>query len=233
MPRSVNGILGFSMHASDGEIGKVKELYFNDQNWLIRYLIVETGNWLSYRKVLISPVALKMGSGEYGSFLINFTKDQIRNSPDIDTDRPVSRQQEVGLFGFYAWPAYWDGGFYENGVLNTPDSGSIPDTTYDRHLRSTLKISGYHIHATDGVIGHVSDFIVDENSWNMIYFVVDTKNWIGGVKVLIPVEDVREISWVESAVYLNVSMDKVKGSRPFNPIEFSNPEPSFEKEGFA
>jgi sporulation protein YlmC with PRC-barrel domain len=246
MQRNVYSILGFSLHASDGEIGKVREFYFDDQSWMIRYLIVETGNWLSYRKVLISPAALVKTSREDGSFPVNLTKDQIRNCPDIDTDKPVSRQQEVELFGYYPWQPYWDSGFYAGGPVDTPGSGHVIDQTMarevkkegkrrddDLHLRSTHSITGYHIHGSDGEIGRLSDFVFDDQSWKLIYIVVTTKNWVGNHRVIIPVEVVTEIRYLDSEIRLNISMEKVKHSRVLNPAEFTNPEPRFENESLG
>ncbi len=243
MLRNVYSILGFSLHASDGEIGKVKEFYFDDQSWMIRYLIVETGNWLSYQKVLISPTAIVKIPREDGSFPVNLSKDQIRNSPDIDTDKPVSRQQEIELFGYYPWQPYWDNGFYTCGPMETSGSGPVSDRTIsleinkddrraddDLHLRSTRKVTGYRIHAEDGEIGHVVDFIFDDQSWKLTYIVVITKNWVGNHRVIIPVEDVKSISWPDSEIRLNISMEKVKHSRILNPSEFTHPEPKFENE---
>lgn len=246
MQRNIYSVLGFSLHASDGLIGKVKEIYFDDQTWMIRYLIVETGSWLSNRKVLISPTALMKSSREDGSFPVNLTKDQIRNSPDIDTDKPVSRQQEVALFGYYPWQPYWGSGFYAGGLMDTSGSGLVIDKAIsteadkndkhaddDLHLRSTYKITGYHIHATDGEIGHLTDFVFDDQSWRLIYIVVNTKNWLAKHRVLIPVEDIKEIRWLDSEICLNISMEKVRHTRILNPAEFTNPEPEFEKENFG
>jgi uncharacterized protein YrrD len=246
MQRNVYSVLGFSLHASDGPIGKVKEFYFDDQSWMLRYLIVETGNWLSNRKVLITPTALVKTLREDGSFPVNLTKEQIRNSPDIDTDKPVSRQQEVELFGYYPWQPYWGSGFYAGGLMDTSGSGLVIDKKMfkesdvddkhandDPHLRSTYKLTGYHIYAADGEIGHVSDFVFDDQSWKLIFIVVNTKNWVAKHRVLIPVEDIKEILWLDSEIRLNISLEKVRHSRILNPHEFTNPKPEFEKESFG
>jgi uncharacterized protein YrrD len=232
MQRNLYSILGFSMHASDGEIGKVKEFYFDDRSWQIRYLIVETGSWLSGRKVLIPPVALLPSTREDGSFPVHLTMDQIRNSPDINTDKPFSRQQEVELFGFYPWQKYWDDGFHAEAFLSTPElpTDKLNHPIYDVHLRSTGKITGYHIHAADGNVGHVSDFIFDDQSWKLVYLVVNTRNWVGGKMVLIPVEDIREINWLSSLVHLNISIDKVKEARILDENEFTIEKSIFERE---
>src|SRR5450432_2722333 len=172
MQRSINSLTGYKTGATDGEIGEVKEFYFDDETWAIRYLIIETGSWLTGRKVLLSPQALLVPDVKNKIFPVNLSKEQIRNSPDIDTDKPVSRRLEIDLYQHYSWQRYGGGGFYAGGsagLLNLPpmgdetdiqeypDTASMPD--WDPHLRSTKRITGYHIHATDGDIGHVNDFI--------------------------------------------------------------------------
>ena len=195
MQHNINRLIGFSMKATDGEIGKVEEFYFNDQTWAISYLIVKTGNFLSSRKVLISPVALLKSSWEPGIFATNLTKEQIRKSPDIDTDKPVSLQQEIELYGHYAWQRYGGSGFYAGGSVGVLNYNPIIDekiikeadsndkrSNDNLHLRSTYRVTGYHIHATDGDVGHINDFIVDDQTWQFTYLVVDTHNWFGGKK---------------------------------------------------
>ncbi len=229
MQRNIKSLVGFRLEATDGEVGKVKDFYFDDQQWVIRYLIVKTGNWLSYREVLISPVAIIKESYDTESFPVNLTKDQVRNSPDIDTDKPVYRQHELELFTYYPWKNYWDDGFYCGGVWSMAyPTVSIADNTSlteddnikkqkddDPHLRSTQAITGYHVHAIDGEIGHVSDFIIDDKTWQLLFFVLDTHNWFGGKKVLIAVSHVKEVQWDNSKVVLNITMDEVKHSKEF------------------
>jgi hypothetical protein len=119
MNRSVNSLKGFTMGATDGEIGKVKEFYFGDRTWTIRYLIVETGSWLSSRKVLISPEALLTPDCAAQVFPVNLTMEQVKNSPNIDTDMFVSRQQEVELNKFYPRTGFLAGSLWSGGVGTT------------------------------------------------------------------------------------------------------------------
>jgi uncharacterized protein YrrD len=237
MKRNIYSLLGFSLSATDGEVGKVEEFYFDDQNWRIRYLIVKTGNWLSGRKVLISPLAIVRSNWKDGSFPVNLTKEQIMHSPDIDTDKPVSLQHELSLSEHYLWQPYMDNGFYAPVFCEASNSEVLKkqaviikgsennDPTDDNlHLRSTRRIIGYHIHATDGEIGHVSDFIVDDESWKLVYLVVAAKSWFGNKKVLISVQDIREISLAESEVYINISVNAVKQSKTLDRSTFTDSE---------
>lgn len=229
MVRNVNGLVGFNMGATDGEIGKVEEFYFDDQTWTIRYLIVKTGGWLSQRKVLISPAALNTPDWENESFPVKLTMEQVKHSPDIDTQMPVSRQQEMVLYNYYEWP-YGDpvgAGFYGGmGMLGMVES-RVPLEEYisaeqaekksgNLHLRSTDEVKGYHIHATDGKIGNAVDFMIDEH-WKIRFLVVDTGNWLKSRKVLISPAWIKAVSWSNAAVNVNLSMQAVKNSPAFDP----------------
>jgi uncharacterized protein YrrD len=232
---NVKSLVGFTIGATDGEIGKVEEFYFDDETWTIRYLVVKTGGWLSGRKVLISPSAVNQPDWENEIFPVSLTKEQVKNSPDIDTDKPVSRQQEIELYSHYAWPYYgiagvgFYGGIGMTGMAETraPLKESIsaqnPDTqSGDPHLRSTSEVKGYQIHATDGEIGEVEDFIMDDNSWTMRFMVVDTGNWFPGKKVLISPRWIRDMKWANSAVYVDLPADAIKNSPEY---DFSKPIP--------
>jgi sporulation protein YlmC with PRC-barrel domain len=235
MQRNLNHLLGWNLAATDGEIGKVVDFYFDDEKWTIRYLIVRTGSWLSEREVLISPDVLLSYSWESGLFLVRLTKEQVRHSPDIDTDRPVSRQQEAALARYYPWQNYWGSSFYPSGVWGvipaTPviDPGMVAreaeeaESTLisheDHHLRSAQKVKGYHIHASDGDIGHVEDFILDDQTWQISYLLVDTHNWIGGKKVMVAVRHIKEVQWTDSKVVVDISVDTIKGSLPADKMD--------------
>jgi uncharacterized protein YrrD len=235
MKRSIKSLVGFSMGATDGEIGKVKEFYFDDLTWTVRYLVVETGSWLNGRKVLISPQALLAPDWQNEIFPINLTKEKIKNSPNVDTEQPVSRQHEIEMYEYYPWTSYWGGGIWGGGMgvsgmmtqvheplveavrnENTPDT---KDADGDPHLRNTHKVTGYTIHATDGKIGDVEDFIMDDTSWKLEYLVVDTGHWFPGKKVLISPKLVRQIEWDTSEVILKVSEAHVKNSPEYEPGE--------------
>src|SRR5689334_4092581 len=109
MIRGADGLKGFTIGATDGEVGGVNDLYFDDERWVIRYLVVDTGNWLPGRKVLISPHAVRTTQWELRRVDVALTRQQVKGSPDIDTDKPVSRQHEAAFFSYYGYPAYWDG----------------------------------------------------------------------------------------------------------------------------
>lgn len=234
MQINISSLIGYHLEATDGEMGKVTAFYFDDVTWTIRYLVVETGNWLSGRKVLISPDAILKESGKTGLFSVNLTKSQVSNSPAIDTEKPVSQDQEVELFNHYPWPNYWEGGFSASGVWGILAPTSSTNITFETdtdhplssadsntHLHSTKVVAGYDIHATDGDIGHVKDFIIEDQTWKVIFFVVDTHNFFPGKKVLLPVSNIQAVQWKDSKVVINITLEEVKQCRLFDIAEFT------------
>jgi len=226
MRRSLNDLVGYTIRANDGDIGKVAEFYFDDQGWTIRYVVVDTGGWLSGRKVLISPVAFGRPDWESHAFPVNLTKEQVRNSPSIDTDKPVSRQHETELHQYYGWPVYWGSGLVFGGVQASPllvmetvqeDEASPEEPEGNTHLRSTSQVAGNHIEATDGEIGHVEDFVVDDETWAIRYLLVDTRNWLPGKHVLVSPRWSKPVNWAESRVFVDLTRDAIKNSPEFDP----------------
>jgi hypothetical protein len=209
---------GYTLGARDGEIGKVSEFYFDDQNWTIRYLVADTGGWLSGRQVLISPYALDPANKISKVIPVDLTRAQIEKSPALETDRPVSRQYEGDYYSYYGWPGYW-GGPYTWGPNAYPMRGpgrwseaSRLDRNEDPHLRSTEAVTGRDIQAQDGDIGHVEDFVIDDETWAIRYLIVDTQNWWPGKKVLISTRWIERISWEESKVFINLTREAIKQS---------------------
>jgi hypothetical protein len=213
----------------------------------VRWLVVDTGKWLSGRKVLLSPFVLGHLDPEKREFTVELTMQQVEDSPDVDTDRPVSRQIETNIYDYYGWSPHWGNGIFTDRygyighalkVAPTPGftealasrdlaplrpgerEEAIADTERgddDPHLRSIETVTGYHIRASDGEIGHVEDFLVDDADWSVHYLVVNTKNWWLGKKVLISPRSAREIDWTNELVNLNVDRQKVKDSPTYDP----------------
>ncbi|MEN6336529.1 MAG: PRC-barrel domain-containing protein [Phycisphaerales bacterium] len=222
MLHSVKSLTGIAISALDGDIGKVHSFLFDDESWVIRYLVVDTGRWLPGRKVLIAPSAVAHSDWHGPVFPVNLTKDQVRHSPDIDTDQPVSRQREAELRKYYDWAPYWGLGYgidLPPGQYVEADRGTVAVETAqgDTHLRSTREIRGYRIHAIDGEIGHVEDFIVDDEGWVIRYIAVDTGKWLTRHSVLISPDWVRDIGWDERQVWVDVARDVIDKSPPYDP----------------
>jgi hypothetical protein len=218
MLNKVGTLTGYKLESRDGEIGKVKEFYFDDRHWAIRYLVADTGNWLTGRQVLISPYALVAVVPEDHRIQINLTKKQIEDSPSLDKDKPVSRQFEQAYYGYHGWPTYWGGscmwGSYPY-IVRDPEKWrelNQGGKAWDPHLRSTDGVSGHHIQALDGEIGHIADFIIDDGTWAIRYLIIDTHNWWPGKKVLVSPQWIENVSWGERKVFVNLSRDAIKRS---------------------
>ena len=209
---------GYKLHSLDGEIGKVKEFYFDDRHWTIRYLVADTGHWLTGRQVLISPYALNSVIKSKKDLSVDLTKKQIEDSPSLNTQKPVSSQFEEAYFEYYGWPTYWNGPFmwgnYSHIVRDHDkwNASSQAEKAWDRHLRSTREVTGYHLQALDGEIGHVEDFVIDDETWAIRYLIVGTKNWWPGRKVLVSPQWIERVSWEESKVFVNLPRDTIKRS---------------------
>lgn len=214
---------GYKLNANDGEIGSVKEFFFDDKHWAVRYLVLETGNWLTGRQVLISPYALTSVNEDEENIGVNLTKKQIEESPTLESDKPVSHQFEKAYFAYYQLPAYWYGaamwGTYpylvsDNKGMN--EKIKQEKKSWDPHLRSTNDVTGHRIQANDGEIGHVEGFIIDDETWAIRYLIIDTKNWWAGKKVLVSPHWIDRVSWDELKVFINLSREDIKQSPEYS-----------------
>ncbi len=224
-------IEGMKVAATDGEIGKIVDLYFDDERWGVRYLVVNTGGWLSGRNVLISPRSLQGRGWAEDAVRVALTREQVENSPPIETARPVSRHYEVAHAMYYGYPYYWTGpylwglGAYPmvEGARNPPPVGPAERemaaaaeaekrAAEDSHLRSCVEVVGYRIEAQDGSIGHLQDFLVDDETWGIPYLVVDRRAWLPGGLVVVPPDSVDQIDWGTSTIHLTLTREAVKQS---------------------
>jgi hypothetical protein len=220
MIQNLNDLFGHKLAAADGEIGHLKDAYFDDESWAVRYLIAETGSWLSGFQVLLSPHAFSHFEPNNRILHVNLTRRKIEHSPKIETHRPVSRQYEEEYYGYYGWPAYWDGGtIWGQGaypvILPSTDREMEAHLQAhhkhdDTHLRSVKEVTNYHIEATDGTIGHVTDFLVDDRLWIIRDLLVTTGLWFMGKEVLIPTSAVVRIDHAESKVHVTLSMAEIR-----------------------
>ena len=230
MLRSIKQLYGDKLGASDGEIGQVKDFYFDDQDWAIRYLVADTGTWLPGRQVLLSPHSLGRLDQAGNVQRVNLTRKQIEDSPSIASHKPVSRQYEEEYYRYYGWPSYWQGdglwGMSGFPILELPvkplpseaATASGPQLKRaDAHLRSAQAVNGYHLRTGDGMIGHVCDFMMDAQSWAIGQLVIKTGHRFSGKEVLIPTKDVDRISYEESTVFANLTREAV-GQSPAQPI---------------
>jgi uncharacterized protein YrrD len=213
---------GFKLDSKDGEIGKVKEFYFDDKHWTIRYLVADTGNWLTGNQVLLSPYVLVSVNKEEENIGVNLTKKQIEDSPPLYSDKPVSKQFEVELHGYYGWPNYWSDtnmwGDYPHITHDNIESKTSDQNKkkWDINLRSSKFVTGQKILATDGELGHVDDFIIDDQTWEIRYLIIETGNWWEGKKVLVSPQWIDSINAEEPSVSVNLSRDSIKQSPEYS-----------------
>ncbi len=241
MLRNTKDLHHYTIAATDGEIGHVRDFYFDDDAWTIRYIVADTGSWLLNRRVLISPISVKHPNWAERTLAVSITKAQVQHSPDIETDKPVSRQHEVAYMGYYGYPYYWageglwGGGFYPfalapdyadyAGYPVDRDRDAVRSSRFERtrhrkddpHLRSCKAVTGYHLHATDGDIGHVSGYLVDDETWAIRYVVVDTSHWWLGHQVLIAPESITGVHWSDETVSVDLSRAAVKAAPSYDP----------------
>jgi hypothetical protein len=235
-------IIGYGIEASGGPIGSIDDLLFDDMTWTLRWAVIDTGAWLPGRKVLLPPSVIGPANVADRTFPVDLPRERIKASPSLDSDAPVSRQLETELYNHYDWLPYWTGGYGHPGFIPVgvgpaaaalPPIGGGPATTSsggvaeaevavaeqrrgegDPHLRSINAVTGYYVEATDGNIGHIDDFMVEDGSWIVRYLLVDTKNWWPGKKVLI---SPQWLSWVERRVRVEVDRETVKASPEYDP----------------
>ncbi len=227
MLRSMKKLSGYHVAATDGPVGHVQDFYFDDRLWKVRYLVVDTDTWLPNRRVLLAPIALGRPAWERREFPVLLTRDQVKNSPESGAHPPVSLQHQLALHRYYAWPLYW--GSYDlagpagmglPSIPSQPPSENPPADEGDPHLQSVKEVSGYHVEARDGGIGHVDDFIVDDQNWEFRYVVVETRNWLpGGKRVLLSPEWIERVEWPDEKIYVELTREGVRHSPEFRPEE--------------
>ena len=223
----VKDLQGYTLRARDGDIGKIEDLYFDDQGWTVRHLVVDTGGWLTGRHVVIPPRAVQEIAPAARRIVTDLTRKQVEDSPGLDTARPVSRQYERDLYGYYGYPFYWTGPYLWGPIMypTAPPPSSYEAerraaaelSSEDTDLRSARDVTGHGIQATDGELGHVEDFLVDDQAWAIRYLIVDPRNWWPGHHVLISTEWITAVHWNDSTVQVNVDKESVRNAPAYDP----------------
>ena len=232
MLRRLEEMLGADVVATDGSVGTLHDVLMDDETWTVRYVAVDTGLWLG-RVVLASPIAIEWPDWQGRKIPLALTRAEIENSPDLLSRPRFTRDEEREFAAYYGYPFYWGGphlwGWAERpGAMNaTPPDGYIPpsaleaDATGIDALTTSIyngkDIRGYHIHALDGEIGHVDDFIIDEASWSVRYLQIDTSNWIGGKTVLLATPWVQRIDPADGKIHVEVTKERIENSPQFDP----------------
>jgi PRC-barrel domain protein len=223
MLRKLKDLNGFSIGARDGDIGEADDFIFDDKNWTVRYLVADTHRWLPGRKVLISPIVVEQADWERKRLPVLLTQEQVKNSPDIRLNEELSAQDEIKYYNYYGLPYYWAGDEIWGPVVlpreliaDIDRKRVLTEKANQSHLHSVNDVAGYSIQATDGEIGHVEDFIVDDEAWTIRYAIIDTRNWLSGKHILIAPQWIAHVDWKHSKVYVNLSREAIKTGPEFN-----------------
>lgn len=229
MLRSARGLLGFHLSAMDGDIGRVHDVFFDTWRWTVRYLVVDTGGWLSGRRVLISPIAITRVDWDSGSIEVRLSRRQVQNAPDVDVDRPLSRQHEIAFFRHFGWRHYWPGpntwgSSPHPAALATPvvdavlDAPPADEPAGDPNLRSAKEVTGYTVEARgDDDVGSIDDFIVDEDSWELLYMAVHSGGWWSGRRGLFATHWVSEVDWGARVVRVDLEPEAIRTAPEWEP----------------
>lgn len=200
MLRNVTSLLGTPILAKDGEIGHLNDVLFDDQSWVVRYFVVETGKWLSGRRVLLSPFSVLEPKWEKRVLPVNLRIEEIRRSPDIDVDLPVYRQQEIAMAQHYGWPGYWP-------MAAAHLRENEGESTGDPSLRSVKEVLTYKLKTLDGEMGRMDDLIVEDVNWFIRFLLLSAGSWLNEQKLLVATRWVGSISWANKEVFLPHSHD--------------------------
>lgn len=230
MLHSIKTFDGFAIKATDGELGHIKDIYFDDEKWTIRYLEVDTGGWITGRRVLISPFSVSGINWADETVSVNLTKQQVNDSPGINSAKPVSRQHETDLANYYGYPYYWSGPYswgytvlpalFEQKPFEDPVRQArreqMEESNEDPHLRSKDEVIGYDISALDDSVGHVDDFLFDEKDWSISLLIIDTRHWLPGKHVMISPQHIERVDWDNKTVAVDVTREQIESSPEYD-----------------
>lgn len=230
MLHSFADLTDFTIRAQDGEIGSVRDLFFDDRSTRIRYIVVDTGRWLPGRRVLLAPSSIGPIDRQDKALTTALTRQQVEDSPGIESDRPVSRQEELRLHQHFGWDPYWMhppeaglaapfwGGTYAPPVDAGPGAEAAPaaDEDADLNLRSAREVRGYSVAARDGEVGTVDDYLIDDQRWTVSYLVVDTGGWLSSRPVLVRPDWLRAIEWADRKVTVDLDREQIRTSPPYD-----------------
>ncbi len=217
MLQSIQQFYGKKLGAADGHIGHVKDFYFDDQSWTIRYLVADTGPWLAGRLVLLPSHVFAADAFETaeaadnGILRVSLTRSQIKRSPSVDLHHPISRQYEEAYHRYYSWPFYWTaGGGDDHLTTEELQEEILPQPGDDPCLRSTQTVTGYRVQATDGPVGSVTGLMIHGRDWKIRELIIKADPEITAEEIFLLPESVGRISCEETMIYINLAQNDVR-----------------------
>lgn len=219
----------YSIYATDGEMGKVHDLYFDDERWGLRYAVVDSRKWLPGRRVLLSPATFDSINDEEGFVKANEDKETIRNSPKVPEGQPITKEVEKSLTGYYGWSRYWTdslvGGIQPRPYNDLRNEALAKDQMQqelnlnndkDHDLRSAGETMDYKVHADNGKLGHAADLVFDDHYWKMRYLVVQGEGLPNEDQYyLIDLQDVESVDWFDGDIYVKGSLESIKNKKSY------------------
>jgi hypothetical protein len=230
--RRVQDITKLTLYGIDGQVGTVQELYFDDQSWAVRYLVVKTGGWFLRRHVLIAPIVIGGIDDADASMQINLPKEQIEHAPSIENTKSISHRYEQTYYDRFQWAPYWQPDttmwgspipYPDVSTLNQ-DETLFSEPLEQSHLRSSAAVAGYGIHAQDGEIGHMEDLVIDDEDWIIRYVEIDTRNWLPGKKVLVQTGRIGPFDGHSRSVTMALTRHAIQSAPPYNPSMLITPD---------
>ncbi|MFT3870678.1 MAG: PRC-barrel domain-containing protein [Nibricoccus sp.] len=207
----------------------VRDVFFDDEHWMVRYFVVNTSSWLVGRKVLILPHSLRGIDNFNRTLAVDLTREQIKKSPDIDTHQPMSRAQELRYHRYFGFPIYWGGIAGEASVPipaipepQYPPKEDVPGESEESHLRSARELEGYHVEANDGPMGHVTELLIAPEDWRIAYLVLKTKDWLPGKTVVVPTHSFRNVNWFDRTIKVALDRSEIEAAPEFNLPDLEN-----------
>lgn len=218
----------YRLIAADGEIGSINDIFFEPDGWQVRYLLVDTGQWLDSRKILVSPIAIGMIHEQDKSIDIELTKWQLASSPIITDSTNITRQYEERYFRHFNWTPYWqagagEAGFFSgfNGQLSHAHTGAT-DNDRDNNLHSESELRAFTIASRDNTVGVVKQLVVDSYYWLVRYLLVDTENWLPSDRILLSPEWIYEVDWAGNNVNMDLDREAIKSAPSFDRVKNIN-----------
>ncbi|MCB0393149.1 MAG: hypothetical protein KDD25_01240 [Bdellovibrionales bacterium] len=225
MIRCLSELTGYDINAIDGKVGSCVDFLFDDQSWTVRHLVVDTGGWIPGRKVIVPPSSINRVNWKDGELDLEFNKKKLEESPSLSKDAPVSRQYEEKYYNYMGWPPYWGLGFTMRSGFNprnTDIEREQSKNTIVTTTRSFKEVLGYEISNKEDTFGSVEDVIVSDANWKVTGFVVRLSKWLPSDRVIMPLSDIEEISWLGQSLNSLKTKEQIKALQKYSPHDGVN-----------